>query len=57
MSIAKHDCVHGQFPLKVIVVGGGIGGMAAAIALRQQGHEVKVEHILRILKKGQVSQL
>jgi 2-polyprenyl-6-methoxyphenol hydroxylase-like FAD-dependent oxidoreductase len=29
-------------PLKVIIAGAGIGGLAAAIALRQQGHEVHV---------------
>ncbi|KAJ7583471.1 FAD/NAD(P)-binding domain-containing protein [Mycena floridula] len=29
-------------PLKVIVVGAGIGGLAAAIALRQQGHHVEI---------------
>ena len=28
--------------LKVIVAGAGIGGLAAAIALRQQGHHVDV---------------
>ncbi len=28
--------------LKVIIVGGGIGGFTAAIALRQQGHDVEV---------------
>ena len=28
--------------LKVFIVGGGIGGLTAAIALRQQGHEVQV---------------
>ncbi|MCJ1472618.1 hypothetical protein MMC13_001267 [Lambiella insularis] len=29
-------------PLKVIIIGGGIGGLTAAIALRQQGHDVDV---------------
>lgn len=28
--------------LKVIIVGGGIGGFTAAITLRQQGHDVEV---------------
>jgi 2-polyprenyl-6-methoxyphenol hydroxylase-like FAD-dependent oxidoreductase len=28
--------------LKVLVVGGGIGGLTAAVGLRQQGHEVIV---------------
>jgi monoamine oxidase len=28
--------------LRVLIVGAGIGGLAAAIALRQQGHEVEV---------------
>lgn len=29
-------------PLKVLVIGAGIGGLSAAIALRQQGHEVEI---------------
>ena len=29
-------------PLNIIVVGGGIGGLAAAVALRQAGHHVQV---------------
>lgn len=29
-------------PLKVIIVGAGIGGICAAIALRQAGHDVEV---------------
>lgn len=28
--------------LKVLVIGGGIGGLSAAISLRQHGHEVEV---------------
>ncbi len=29
-------------PLKIAVVGAGIGGICVAIALRRQGHEVEV---------------
>lgn len=29
-------------PLKIIIVGAGIGGLAASIALRQAGHVVEV---------------
>jgi len=31
-----------SMPLKVIVVGAGIGGLTAAIALRREGHIVEV---------------
>lgn len=33
--------------LNVIIVGGGIGGLTAAIALRRQGHHVQVRSFRR----------
>jgi 2-polyprenyl-6-methoxyphenol hydroxylase-like FAD-dependent oxidoreductase len=29
-------------PLKVLIVGAGIGGLTAAIALRNQGHDIQI---------------
>ncbi|KAB2575981.1 Monooxygenase FAD-binding protein [Lasiodiplodia theobromae] len=37
--------------LKVLVVGAGIGGLSAAIALRQQGHEVEVLERSRLARE------
>lgn len=31
-----------EHPLRVIVAGGGIGGLSAAIALRRQGHRAVI---------------
>ena len=33
---------NGEQPLKVLIAGGGIGGLAAAIFLRHAGHSVEV---------------
>jgi ribulose 1,5-bisphosphate synthetase/thiazole synthase len=36
-------------PLNITIVGAGIGGLAAAIGLRRNGHKVAVSHIQLIL--------
>lgn len=38
----SHHTAAARPALKVILTGGGIGGFTAAIALRQQGHDVEV---------------
>lgn len=39
--------------LRVLVAGGGIGGLAAAIALRRQGHDVEVSKTKPMLSSVQ----
>lgn len=34
--------------LKVLIAGAGIGGLGAAIALRQQGHHVEVMYAISV---------
>lgn len=42
-------------PLKVAIVGAGLGGLTAAIALRRQGHLVQASVILTSLSSTQVN--
>jgi len=44
MTTSSDDVTGGPKPLKVLIAGGGIGGLSAAIFLRQAGHTVEVSH-------------
>ncbi|KAF7529416.1 hypothetical protein G7054_g9855 [Neopestalotiopsis clavispora] len=42
-GIAHNPLVHDYpKPLKIVIVGAGLGGLSAAIALRRQGHDIKI---------------
>lgn len=46
MSTTNGTDGHAAKPLKVLIAGAGIGGLSAAIALRQAGHIVEVHEAI-----------
>jgi NADPH-dependent 2,4-dienoyl-CoA reductase/sulfur reductase-like enzyme len=40
-------------PLRVSIVGAGLGGLAAAVSLRRQGHQVQVRARTFMIKRSQ----
>ncbi|KAJ7111812.1 hypothetical protein C8R44DRAFT_677411 [Mycena epipterygia] len=47
VAITKTQMAHPPQPLNVFIVGGGIGGLTAAVSLRRQGHHVEILEALK----------
>ena len=58
LNVQSNGNTTSSLPLKISVIGAGIGGLTAAIALRKQGHDVRVclsfpIYNVQILRYGQ----